>query len=93
MMTEAPYPDNPRPALASISNQPDRTSPWPQRWMIHRPDGSFALYLVSWEIGSCGHCQPSLIRIPEPTVPQVETGFIPPEAEKKSSRFLEGLPK
>jgi hypothetical protein len=91
MITEAPYPENLKPALASASNQPARTSPWPQRWMIHRPDGSFARYLVNWEIGSGGNCQPSLLRIPELKVPQVETGFISPEPEKPSRRFLKGL--
>jgi hypothetical protein len=73
MITEAFYSDNLRPALAYVSNLPNRTSRWPERWMIHRPDGSFALYLVNWAVWSTAHFQPSLTRIPELVVPQVAT--------------------
>ena len=59
MIIEASYSDNLRPALAYVNNLPERTSRWPERWMIHRPDGSFALYLVDWGIRSTGDFQPS----------------------------------
>jgi hypothetical protein len=81
MITEASYSDNLRPALAYVNNLPERTSRWPERWMIHRPDGSFALYLVNWGVWSTTHFQPSLTRIPELAVPQAvtankESGFL-----------------
>jgi hypothetical protein len=44
--------------------------------MIHRPDGSFALYLVNWEVRSAGNFQPFLIRIPELIVPEVVNAFV-----------------
>jgi hypothetical protein len=74
MITEASYSDNLRPALAYVNNLPERTSRWPKRWMIHRPDGSFALYLVDWGVRSTAHFQPSLTRIPELTDQAVLAG-------------------
>jgi hypothetical protein len=91
MITESPYSDHPRPALAYVNDRPERASRWSERWMIHRPDASFALYLVNWEIRSAGNFQPSLVRIPELTVPQVVTAFTSPQPENKGSRFLEWL--
>jgi hypothetical protein len=44
--------------------------------MIHRPDGSFALYLVNREVRSAGNFQPFLIRIPELIVPEVVNAFV-----------------
>jgi hypothetical protein len=58
MITEAFYSDNLRPALAYVNNLPERTSRWPERWMIHRPDKSFALYLVNWGVWSTGPLSP-----------------------------------
>ena len=52
MITEASYSDCLTPALAYVNKRSDRTSRWPERWMIHRPDGSFALYLVNWGVRS-----------------------------------------
>ncbi len=52
MITEASYSDNLRSALAYVNNRPERASRWPERWMIHRPDGSFALYHVNWGVRS-----------------------------------------
>jgi hypothetical protein len=91
MTIEASYSGNLRPALAYVNNLPERTSRWPERWMIHRPDGSFALYLVDWGIRSTGDFQPSLIRIPELAVPQVVTALTSPQPANKESRFLEWL--
>ena len=48
MITEASYPDSLRPALAYVNDPPERITRWPERWLIRRPDGSFALYLVNW---------------------------------------------
>jgi hypothetical protein len=59
--------------------------------MIHRPDGSFALYLVNWEMRSAGNFQPSLVSIPELTLPQVITAFTSPQPEDRGSRFLDRL--
>jgi hypothetical protein len=73
MIRKAPFSDGLGPALAYANNRPERTSGWPERWVIHRPDGGFALYLVNWEIPSAGTLQPSLTRIPELTVPHVVT--------------------
>jgi len=63
MITEAWNSENLRLAPAYVNNQPKRTSRWPERWMISRPDGSFALYLVNWEGASATSFQPSLSRI------------------------------
>ena len=68
MVREASFSDNPRPALAYFNDRPERASRWPERWMMHRPDGTFALYLVNWKIRSAGNFQPSPFRIPELTV-------------------------
>jgi hypothetical protein len=67
MITEAPFSDHLKPALAYVNHRLERTSRWPERWMIHRPDGSFALYLVNWEIRSDAGFQPSITRLPELT--------------------------
>ena len=90
MITEASYSDNLRPALAYVNNLPERTSRWPERWMIHRPDGSFALYLFDWGIRSTGNFQPSLIRIPELADPQ-DTALASPRPTTKESGLLEWL--
>ena len=91
MITEASYSDNLRPALAYVNDRPERTSRWPERWMIHRPDGSFALYLVNWGVRSTAQFQPSLTRIPELTVTQVVTALTSPQPANKESRFLKWL--
>ena len=81
MIREAYFSDGLRPALAYVNNRPERTSSWPERWMIHRPDGGFALYLV--EIPSAGNFQPFLTRIPQLTVPHVVTAFTSPHSVDK----------
>lgn len=64
MIREAPFSDGLRPALAYVNNRPERTSRWPERWMIHRPDGGFALYLVnvSWQLSALPHQDPGVDR-------------------------------
>ena len=91
MITDASYSDEIRPGLAYVHNRPERTSRWLERWMIHRPDGGSALYLVNWEVRSAGNFQPFLIRIPELIVPEVVNAFTPPRPENKGSRILEWL--
>jgi hypothetical protein len=91
MITEALYSDNLRPALAYVNNQPERTSLRLERWMIHRPDGSFTLYLVNWGVRSTARFQPSLTRIQELAGPQVATALISPQPANKENRFLEWL--
>jgi hypothetical protein len=91
MITEASYSDNLRPALAYVNKRPERTSRWPERWTIHRPDGSFALYLVNWVVRSPAHFQPLLTRIPELAVPQVVTALTSPQPANKESEVLEWL--
>jgi hypothetical protein len=91
MITEASYSDNLRPALAYVNRLPERTSRWPERWTIHRPDGSFALYLVNWVVRSTAHFEPSLTRIPELAVPHALTALTVPQPANKESRFLEWL--
>jgi hypothetical protein len=90
MIIKASYSDNLRPALAYVNNLPDRTSRWPKRWMIHRHDGSFALYLVDWGVQSTAHFPPELTRIPELAVPQA-TALTSPQPASKESRFLKSL--
>ncbi len=87
MITEASYSDNLRPALACVNNRPQRTSRWPERRMIHRPDGSLALYHVNWGVRSTAHSRPSLTRVPELAVPQVVTALTSPPPANKESRF------
>jgi hypothetical protein len=58
--------------------------------MIHRPDGSFALYLVNWGVPSTAHFRPSITRIPELAVPQA-TALTSPQPASKKSRLLEWL--
>ena len=91
MITKTLYPDDLRPALACVNNRPERTARSPERWMIHRPDGSFALYLVTWEGASVAHSQPSLTRIPELAVPDVVTALSLPQPANTAGRFLEWL--
>jgi len=91
MITEASYSDSLTPALAYVNKRSDRTSRWPERWMIHRPDGSFALYLVNWGVRSTAHIQPSLTRIAELAVPQVVTALTSPQPANNENRFLEWL--
>jgi hypothetical protein len=93
MITEASYSENLRPALAYVNNRPERTSRWPERWMIHRPDGSFALYLATWGVRSTARFQPSLTRIPLLAVSQVVTALTSPQPANKKRRFLEWLPQ
>jgi hypothetical protein len=75
MITEAPFSDGLRAALAYVNNRLERTSRWPERWMIHRPDGSFALCLVNWEVRSDADFQPPIARLPELTEPRVMTAL------------------
>ena len=89
MITEASYSDNLRPAVAYVNNLPERTFRWPGRWMIHRPDGSVALYLVNLGVRSLAHYQPLLTRIPELAVPQEATALNCPQPASKESWFLE----
>jgi hypothetical protein len=91
MITEASYSDSLTPALAYVNKRSDRTSRWPERWMIHRPDESFALYLVNWGVRSTVHFQPSLTRIAELAVPQVVTALTSPQPANNENRFLEWL--
>jgi hypothetical protein len=91
MITEASYSDNPRPALAYVNNRPERASRWPERWMIHQPDGSFALYHVNWGVRSTAHFRPALTRIQEPTGPQAVTALTSPQPANKENQFLEWL--
>ena len=90
MTAEGPFPDDLRLALGCVNNRPKRTARWPERW-IHRADGSFALYLVNWEIPSAANFLSSVIRIPESTVPQVLTAVTSPPSVNEGSRFLERL--
>jgi hypothetical protein len=91
MIIEASYSDNHRPALAYVNNRPESTTGWRERWMIHRQDGSFALYLVNWGVRSTAHVQPSLTRILELAVPQAVTALPSPQPANKENRFLEWL--
>ena len=91
MIRETPFSDGLRPVLAYVNNRPERTSGWPERWMIHRPDRACALYLVKREIPSAGNFHPSLTRIPELTVPHVVTTFNSPHPVNKGGRILEWL--
>ena len=93
MITEASYSDDLRPALAYANNLPERTSLWPEQWMIHQPDGCFAIYHVNWGILSTARFQLSLTRIQEPTGPQVVTALASPQPTNEESRFLEWLPQ
>ncbi len=88
MITEASNSDTLRLALAYVNNRPKRTSRWPERWMISRSDGSFALYLVNWEGASAAHFQPSLTKIPELATPDVTTSLSWPQPAYTASSFL-----
>jgi hypothetical protein len=89
MITEASYSDDLRPALAYGNNLPERTPRWPERWTIHRSDGSFSLYLVNWEVRSTAHFQPSPTRIPKLAVTQVLTALTSPQPANKENGVLE----
>src|ERR1700719_1157933 len=58
MTTQTRYSDDLRPTLACVNNQPERMARWPERWMIHRPDGSFAM---SRQLGSTVNCRRSAL--------------------------------
>ena len=73
MITEAFYSDNLRPALAYVNNLAERTSRWPERWMIHRPDKSLPCISSTGEYGQLAHFRPWLTRIRELAVPHVAT--------------------
>ena len=83
MIIEARYSDDLRPVLACVNNQPERTARWPELWMIHGPDGSFAMYLVNWGVRSAAEVQPSTTRLPELTDPDVMTAFSPPTTRER----------
>jgi len=91
MIVKASYSDNLRPALAYVNKLPEKTSRWPERWMIHRPDGSVALYLVDWELRPTTSVPPSSTRIPELAVPQVATALTSPQPANKEGGFVEWL--
>jgi hypothetical protein len=91
MTTIKPYSDDLRPTLACVNNQPERTARWPELWMIHRPDGSFAMYLVNWGERSAADVRPSTTRLPQLTDPDVMTALTFPQPTKEGSRFLEWL--
>jgi hypothetical protein len=91
MTIEASYSDDLRPALAGVNNQPERTARWPELWMIHRPDGNYAMYLVNWGVRSAADVQPSTTRLPKLTDPDVVTDLTFPQPVNESSRFLEWL--
>ena len=82
MIRKASHSDNSRPALAYFNGRPERAFRWPERWMMHRQDGTFALYLVNWKINSAGNFQPSPIRIPELTVEDGECFCFAPTREQ-----------
>jgi hypothetical protein len=93
MITEDPFSHGLRPALAYVKSRLERTSRRPERWPIHRPDGSFALYLVNWGVRSTAHFQPSLTRTPDLAVPQEVTALNSPQPANKESWFLEWFPQ
>jgi hypothetical protein len=88
MTTEVPFSHGLRPALAYVKNRLERTSRWPERWMIH---GSFALHLVNWEIRSGADFQPFITRLPELTDPRVMTALTFTQPASHGGRFLEWL--
>lgn len=85
MITEVPFSHGLRPALTYVKNRLERTSRWPERWMIH---GSFALYLVNWEIRSGADSQPSRTRLLELTDPLVMTALTFTRPANQGGRFL-----
>ena len=91
MTMEASYSDDLRPALTCVNNQPDRTARWPELWMIQRPVGRFAMYLVNWGGQSAADVQLSTTRLPELTDPDVLTALTVPQPANEGSRFLEWL--
>jgi hypothetical protein len=91
MITEATYTDDLRPALVCVNDQPERTARWPELWMIHRPDGSFAMYLVNWGVRSAADVQPSTTRLPDLTDPDVMMALTFPQLANEGSTILEWL--
>jgi hypothetical protein len=91
MTTKAPYSDDLRPALACVNNRPERTACWLERWMIHRPNGGFAMYLVNWEIRSDADFQPSITRVPELTDPRLMAAVTFTQPANDGGGFLEWL--
>ena len=91
MTTQTRYSDDLRPTLACVNNQPERTARWPERWMIHTPEGGFALYLVNWGVRSNTGLQPSTTRLSELTDPDVMTAFYQPQPANEGSRVLDWL--
>jgi hypothetical protein len=91
MTTKTPYSNDRRPALACLNNQPERTARWPELWMIHRPDGNFAMYLVNWGARSAADVQPTTTRLPELTHPDVMTAPTFPQTANEGSSFLKWL--
>jgi hypothetical protein len=91
MATKTLYSDDLRPALACVNNQPERTARWPERWLIHRPDGSFATYLVNWGVRSAAGVQPSTTKLPELTGPDVMTALFLPQPANEGCGFLDWL--
>jgi len=89
MTTKTLYSDDLRPALACVNNQPERTFRWPELWMLHKPDGRFAMYLVNWGVRSAADVQLSTTRLPELTDPDAMTALSLPEPANKGSKFLE----
>jgi hypothetical protein len=59
--------------------------------MIHRQDGSLALYLVNSAMWSDGHFEPSITRLPELTDPGVTTALTITQPANEGGRFLEWL--
>jgi hypothetical protein len=88
MITEAPFFPDLRPALACVKSRLERTSRWLERWMIH---GSFALYLVNWEIRSAADFQFFITRLPERTDPRVITALTFTQPANQGGRVLEWL--
>ena len=91
MMIEASYSDDLRPALAYVNNQPERAARSSERWIILRPDGSVAIYLVNWGVPSAADVQPTATRVPELIDPDVMTALTVPRPANEGSRFLEWL--
>lgn len=54
--------------------------------MIHGPDGSFAIFLVNWEVLSAVGVQPSTTKLPELTDPDVMTALFLPQPAKLRQR-------
>lgn len=86
MTTNTRYSDDLRPTLACVNDQPERTARWPERWMIHGPDGSSAMYLVNCRCSALYNKGPR-----ELSGPDVMTALTFPRPVNEGSRFLEWL--